>query len=102
MWSPDPDAEHCLISATLLRSNVADIKQCSASGSGDHILAARFLNHFVPRSIPWIHVDMSAGQHKGGLAHIPSEITGFGVRFTLELLRRQSDSPTTLATMLSA
>jgi hypothetical protein len=41
----------------------------------------------VSNDIPWVHVDLSAGQHKGGLAHVPSEITGFGVGFTLELLR---------------
>lgn len=79
-----------------LRSEVADIRQCSPEGHGDHILAARFLSKFVPESIPWIHMDLSAAQHKGGLAHIPSEITGFGVRFTLELLRRQNASPAAL------
>ncbi len=83
----------------LLHSEVADIKQCAASGSGDHILAARFLSRFVPASIPWIHVDLSAGQHKDGLAHIASEITGFGVGLTLELLSRQS--PAELATELA-
>jgi leucyl aminopeptidase len=72
----------------LLKSDVADIKQCSAETGGDHILGARFLSRFVPKSIPWVHVDLSAGQHKGGLAHVPTEITGFGVRLTVELLTR--------------
>jgi hypothetical protein len=54
---------------------------------GDHILAARFLQRFVPSEIPWVHVDLSAGQHKGGLAHVPSEITGSACAFTVELLR---------------
>ena len=71
----------------MLKSDVADVKQCSVETPGDHIVAARFLQRFVPSEIPWVHVDMSAGQHKGGLAHVPSEITGFGVGFTLELLR---------------
>jgi len=74
----------------MLKSDVADIKQCSAETHGDHILAARFLQRFVPREIPWVHVDLSAGQHKGGLAHVPSEITGFGVALTLELLRKSA------------
>ena len=81
------------------RSEVADIKQCSEAGYGDHILAARFLSKFVPEEIPWIHIDLSAGQHKGGLAHIPSEITGFGVKLTLELLRNRN--PDKLAEELS-
>jgi leucyl aminopeptidase len=79
----------------MLKSDVADVKQCSAETAGDHIAAARFLQRFVPREIPWVHVDLSAGQHKGGLAQVPSEITGFGVGFTLELLR--GTTPTDIA-----
>jgi leucyl aminopeptidase len=73
----------------LLKSDVADIKQCSAETEGDHILAARFLSRFVPAHVPWIHVDLSSGEHKGGLAHVPTEITGFGVGLTIELLLAQ-------------
>jgi leucyl aminopeptidase len=69
-----------------LKSDTADIMQCSANGGGDHILAASFLNEFVDATIPWVHVDLSACQRKGGLAHIPTEITGFGVRFSLDLI----------------
>jgi leucyl aminopeptidase len=69
-----------------LKSEIADVKQCALEGEADHILAARFLNRFVNKDIPWIHLDLSAGNHKGGLAHIPTDITGFGVRFTLHLL----------------
>ena len=56
--------------------------------AGDHILAARFLNRFVPNNIAWLHLDLAAGARTGGLAHIATEITGFGVRYTLDLLRR--------------
>jgi leucyl aminopeptidase len=73
---------------TDLESAVADVMQCSADSKGDHILAARFLNRFVPKTIAWLHVDLAAGSRHGGLAHIQTEITGFGVRFTLDLLRR--------------
>ena len=52
----------------------------------DHILAARFLQRFVKDGIPWIHIDLSSGTHKIFLAHIPSDITGFGVRLALHLL----------------
>lgn len=72
-----------------LKSTVADVKQCSEEGAGDHILAARFLSRFVPDSIAWLHLDMSASQRKGGLGHVPSECTGFGVRWTLNLLDQQ-------------
>jgi leucyl aminopeptidase len=70
-----------------LESNVADVLQCSADAKGDHILAARFLGRFVPNSVAWLHLDLSAGTRHGGLAHITTEITGFGVRYTLDLLR---------------
>jgi leucyl aminopeptidase len=71
-----------------LESQVADVLQCATDGKGDHILAARFLNRFVPKDIPWLHIDLAAGMRAGGLAHIATDITGFGVRYTLDLLRR--------------
>jgi hypothetical protein len=45
---------------------------------------------------------LSSGQHKGGLGHIATDITGFGVRLTLELLQRSSSGPDDLAERLSA
>lgn len=69
-----------------LESDAADIKQCILAGEADHILAARFLSRFVKEGVPWLHIDLAAGNNKGGLAHIPTDITGFGVRFTLNLL----------------
>ena len=69
-----------------LKSETADIQQCAANGGGDHILAASFLNEFVDSDIPWVHIDLSACSRKGGLAHVPSEITGFGVRYSMNLI----------------
>ncbi len=74
-----------------LKSSRADILQCSIGGEGDHILAARFLKRFVPKKSAWIHVDLSAVTRKGGLAQVPSGTTGFGVRFTMNLLLDQAD-----------
>ncbi|MEZ5543349.1 MAG: leucyl aminopeptidase family protein [Pseudomonadota bacterium] len=74
----------------LLKSEIADILQCSLENEADHILATRFLHRFVDRHIHWIHVDLAASNNKGGLAHIPTDTTGFGVRLTLNLLRRQA------------
>jgi leucyl aminopeptidase len=69
-----------------LESPVADVLQCAVEGKGDHILAARFLSRFVPQGLPWVHFDLAASEHKGGLAHVPTEFTGFGVRYTAHLL----------------
>ncbi|MGH8268695.1 MAG: M17 family metallopeptidase, partial [Steroidobacteraceae bacterium] len=73
-----------------LESKVADILQCSTEGKGDHILAARFLSRFVPDDIPWAHVDLSSATRTGGLGHINTEITGFGVRYALQLIVEES------------
>ena len=69
-----------------LDSSVADVRQCALDGKGDHILAARFLKRFVPSSIPWAHVDLSSATRTGGLAHVPTEATGFGARLVLQWL----------------
>ncbi|MEN8204507.1 MAG: leucyl aminopeptidase family protein [Pseudomonadota bacterium] len=73
-----------------LKSPVADTLQCTLEGDADHILAARFLNRFIDDDIHWIHIDLAASNHKGGLAHIPTDTTGFGVRYTLNLLQQQA------------
>jgi leucyl aminopeptidase len=73
-----------------LKSGIADTLQCTLEGEADHILAARFLNRFVDGKINWIHVDLGASNHKGGLGHIPTDTTGFGVRYTLNLLLQQA------------
>ncbi len=69
-----------------LESPIADILQCTMDGKGDHILAARFLKRFVPDEIPWVHVDLASSNRGGGLAHVPSDFTGFGVRYATQLL----------------
>ena len=72
-----------------LKSETADIKQCSPNGGGDHILAGSFLDKFVDDDVPWVHVDLSACSRKGGLAHIPTDLTGFGVHFSMNFLLDQ-------------
>ncbi|MGD8379540.1 MAG: leucyl aminopeptidase family protein [Gammaproteobacteria bacterium] len=72
-----------------LESTIADVKQCTIDSEADHILAARFLGRFAGEQSAWVHTDLSASECKGGLAHIPSEVTGFGVRLTVNLLLDQ-------------
>jgi leucyl aminopeptidase len=71
-----------------IESKVADVAQCAVEGKGDHILAARFLSRFVPADTAWAHLDLAAGTRTGGLGHINTDITGFGVRYSLQLLLR--------------
>jgi leucyl aminopeptidase len=44
----------------------------------------------VPEDVAWAHVDLSSVSRNGGLGHVNTDITGFGVRFTLEALLNQS------------
>jgi leucyl aminopeptidase len=86
VWNFPLDADY----DTDIDSKVADVAQCAVEGKGDHILAARFLQRFVPKGIAWAHVDLAASMRQGGLGHIGTDITGFGVRYALELLLRQN------------
>jgi leucyl aminopeptidase len=72
-----------------LESKAADVLQCTLDGKGDHIFATRFLARFVPPGLPWAHVDLSSATRSGGLAHVGTDVTGFGVRFALELILGQ-------------
>lgn len=74
-----------------LASNVADIKQCTIDSEADHILAARFLYKFIEHKedIAWLHMDLSSYNCKGGLGAVASDVNGFGVGFSLELIKAQ-------------
>jgi len=72
--------------AEALKSDIADIKQCILENDADQILAALFLQKFLVNDPDWVHIDLAAANHKGGLAHVPTDVTGFGVRLTLNLL----------------
>jgi leucyl aminopeptidase len=74
-----------------LKSDIADIKQCRNSGGVDHIEASYFLRQFVPEKVGWVHVDLSAAESEEGLGHVPTKLTGFGVRFTAEFIRRWAE-----------
>jgi len=65
-------------------------RRTGPEGKGDHILATRFLWRFVPREAAWVHVDLSSATRSGGLGHVATDVTGFGVRFALELILGQN------------
>lgn len=75
-----------------LDSDIADIKQCTLEGGGDHIHAARFLGKFIEHDIKWLHTDLSSANRKGGLGAIESDINGFGVGFAIELIKNLLES----------
>lgn len=86
-----------------LKSLVADTLQCRKTGAGDHLYAARLLGRFIGEGIGWVHVDMaSTGTHEGGLAQIPSDLQGFGVRFGVEWFNSIAGTPADTAGSLHA
>ncbi len=70
-----------------LDSDIADIKQCTLEGGGDHMLAARFMGKFIENDVAWVHADLSSTNRKGGLGAVQSDVNGFGVGFGLEMLK---------------
>ena len=71
-----------------LESKIADIKQCNLEGGPDHIHAARFLGRFVENDVPWLHIDLSSSNRKGGLGAVSSDVNGFGVNFGLKIIHQ--------------
>ena len=72
----------------MIKSEIADIKQCQNQPGPDHILAATFLSEFVDDAIPWLHVDLSSEENTGGLGIVDSDVSGFGVRLGLEVVEK--------------
>lgn len=70
-----------------LDSDIADIKQCTPEGGGDHMHAARFMGKFIENDVAWVHADLSSTNHKGGLGAVESTVNGFGVGFGLEMIK---------------
>ena len=71
-----------------LESQIADIKQCTLEGGPDHIHAARFLGNFVENNVPWLHIDLSSSNRKGGLGAVSSDVNGFGVNFGFKMIQK--------------
>ena len=74
-----------------LDSDIADIKQCTLEGGGDHMHATRFMGKFIENDVAWCHADLSSTNRKGGLGAVQSDVNGFGVGFGLEMLKRLLD-----------
>lgn len=75
-----------------LDSSVADVLQCAVDAPADHILAARFLQRFVPADTTWVHMDLSSASRRQGLGQVPGGATGFGIRCMLALLVDQREA----------
>jgi leucyl aminopeptidase len=69
-----------------LKSDVADLRNVGSSRKAGSIIGGMFLKEFVPRGIPWIHLDIAGPAWADkDLPIIPKGGSGFGVRLFIEL-----------------
>lgn len=72
-----------------LKSEWADMKNSAGKVAGT-VNAAVFLKEFVPRGVPWAHIDVAGVAHfEKEHAGYPAGATGFGVALTVEFLRKR-------------
>tara|TARA_B100000459_G_scaffold138158_1_gene95709 strand:- start:163 stop:666 length:504 start_codon:yes stop_codon:yes gene_type:complete len=62
-----------------LKSRLADIKNVGGRDAGA-ITAAQFIQRFIKKDMPWIHIDIAGAAHtKSESAFAPAGATGWGV-----------------------
>ena len=74
--------------ASMLKSDIADLKNIASHRWGGGILAGLFLQEFVDPKVKWAHIDIAgpsfAPNQKG---YIPKGATGYGVRLLLNFVQ---------------
>jgi leucyl aminopeptidase len=71
-----------------LKSHAADIKNTGGGRAGGSIKAALFLKDFVPKNVPWAHLDIAGTAYlddKGRYGMVGA--TGFGLRLLVQFLK---------------
>lgn len=70
-----------------MKGTCSDLKNIGPERRAGSIAAAIFLRHFVPKNVPWAHLDIAAVSHVRD-ARLMTErgATGFGVRLILDFL----------------
>lgn len=70
------------------KSDVADVKNLGGKWGGA-ISAAKFLENFVEKKIPWAHIDIAGPSMANSYNNYTKKyMTGFGVRLLFEYLRK--------------
>lgn len=75
--------------ASLVKSDIADLKNISSSRYGGAITAGLFLQNFVDKNIPWAHMDIAgpAFAERDTVPYMPRGGTGYAVRMLLQYLK---------------
>ena len=73
----------------LMNSKYADVQNINYAGGAGSITAAQFLQRFVSKDIPWVHLDIAGMAFSKKAASINSGgATGFGVRLLNDLVKK--------------
>lgn len=77
---------------SLIKSQIADVANIGKTKWAGAITAALFIKEFVPKDIPWAHLDIAgpAWEEQGNVSYIPKGGTGFGVRSIWRFLENLS------------
>jgi leucyl aminopeptidase len=76
----------------LNKSELADVKNLGGRWGGA-ISAAKFLENFVDKKIPWAHLDIAGPSIANSYNNYSKKyMTGFGVRLLFEFLKKEMDS----------
>ena len=71
----------------LITSDVADVANLGSSRWAGAITAAKFLEHFVDKNIPWTHLDIAGpAMNNSSRSYTKKYMTGFGVRLLFDYL----------------
>lgn len=71
----------------LIKSDVADVANLGKTRWAGAITAAKFLEHFVDKNIPWTHLDIAGpAMNNDSRSYTKKYMTGFGVRLLFDYL----------------
>ena len=74
----------------LITSDVADVANLGSSRWAGAITAAKFLENFVNKNIPWTHLDIAGpAMNNSSRSYTKKFMTGFGVRLLLDYLSKR-------------
>lgn len=73
----------------LIKSDVADVANLGKTRWAGAITAAKFLEHFVDKNIPWTHLDIAGpAMNNDSRSYTRKYMTGFGVRLLFDYLTK--------------
>lgn len=82
LWSPYKE---------MLSSKVADMNNVASSSYAGAIIAALFLNEFISKEIPWIHIDFM-GWNTNSKPARPEGGEAIGLRATFEFIKKKAEN----------